>query len=471
MKRDLLEELRAGAQLNTREQLKMTVQLSVPAILAQLSTVIMEYIDASMVGRLGAEASAAIGLVSSSTWLLGGLCSAAGVGFSVQVAHRIGANKLKEARNIVRQGLASVLLFSCLLLGIGAGISSFLPIWMGGGESIRADASRYFLIYCLGLWAVELRFTAGGMLQASGNMRVPGILNIISCILNVVFNSLLIFPAREAEIFGNRILLPGAGLGVAGAALGTALSEVVCAGMLLYFLLIRSSMLRIRKGEKTIFHKEDLITAAKISIPVGAESVAMGSAYVMGTRIVSPLGNISLAANSFAVTAEGLCYMPGYGIAAAATTLVGQSIGAGRKQLTNRLSWMTVRFGMLVMTYTGILMYAFAPQMIGILTPDPEIRALGARMLRIEAFAEPMFAASIVCSGVFRGAGDTFVPSLMNFCSMWLVRLSMAAMLTPRLGLKGMWISMCIELWVRGSLFLIRLIRRPPGGKKPSAST
>ena len=467
MKKDLLENVRSGAKLSALEQLQLTVRLSIPAIMAQLSTVIMEYIDASMVGRLGADASAAIGLVSSSTWLLGGLCSAAAVGFSVQVAHRIGAGRMEEARNIVREGLIAVLLFSCLLMGIGAGISGLLPRWMGGGESIVNDASRYFLIYSLALWVVEIRFAAGGMLQASGNMKTPGILNMITCVLDVVFNSFLIFPAREIRIGGVKAMLPGAGLGVAGAALGTALSEVVCAALMLYFLLGRSPLLRIRKGEKTAFCREDLVSAAKISIPVGVESIAMGSAYVMGTRIVSPLGNISLAANSFAVTAEGLCYMPGYGIAAAATTLVGQSIGAGRRKLTNRLSWMTVRFGMLVMTFTGVLMYIFAPQMIGILTPDPEIRALGARMLRIEAFAEPMFAASIVASGVFRGAGDTFVPSLMNFFSMWLVRLSLAAVLTPRLGLKGMWLAMCIELWVRGGLFLLRLWRRPPGDGRP----
>ncbi len=462
MKQDYLKDLRNGAQLNTIQQLRLIVQLSIPAILAQLSTVIMEYIDASMVGRLGAEASAAIGLVSSSTWLLGGLMGAAGTGFSVQVAHRIGAKDEKGARSIVRQGLLSAFLFSLILLITGVSISGALPKWLGGTGAVREKASSYFLIYCLGLWALQFRHAAGGMLQASGNMKVPGILNIITCLLDVLFNFFLIFPAREFSAGKIRFMLPGAGLGVAGAALGTMLSEVVCAILMLYFLLFRSPMLRLRKGEKLVFRKQDIMTAVRISVPVGVESVVMGSAYVMGTRIVSPLGNISLAANSFAITAEGLCYMPGYGIAAAATTLIGQSIGARRTDLTRHLAWMTVCFGMIVMTCTGVLMYLFAPQMIGILTPDPEIRELAIRMLRIEAFAEPMFAASIVASGVFRGAGDTLVPSLMNFFSMWMVRLTMAAFLAPRMGLKGVWIAMCIELWIRGLLFLLRMGRKYP---------
>lgn len=194
-----------------------------------------------------------------------------------------------------------------------------------------------------------------------------------------------------------------------------------------------------------------------MALPVGFEQVIMSGAQILGTKIVSPLGSIAIAANSFSVTAESLCYMPGYGIGAAATTLIGQSIGAGREDLTRRLGWLTTGLGMAVMTGSGILLYVFAPWMIGILSPDPAIRELGAAVLRIEAFAEPMFAASIVASGVFRGAGDTLVPSCLNFLSMWAVRLPVSAFLAPRAGLRGVWFAMCLELCVRGILFLIRL--------------
>ena len=179
----------------------------------------------------------------------------------------------------------------------------------------------------------------------------------------------------------------------------------------------------------------------------------------MTTVIVAPLGVFAIAANSFAITAESLCYMPGYGIADAATTLVGQSIGAGRRKLTRSFARITVLMGMGIMGLMGVLMYLFAPQIIGLMTPVGEIRELGVMALRIEAFAEPMFAASIVAYGVFVGAADTLVPCLMNFFSIWAVRLSLAALLAPTLGLKGVWIAMCVELCFRGMIFLVRLKR------------
>ena len=195
----------------------------------------------------------------------------------------------------------------------------------------------------------------------------------------------------------------------------------------------------------------------RIALPIGSERMIMSTAYVMATRIVAPLGTIAIAANSFGVTAESLCYMPGYGIAAAATTLIGQSIGAKRDELTPRLGALTVALGMIIMTVSGSLMYAFAPLMIGVMSPDPQVIELGARVLRIEAFAEPLFAASIVAAGVFRGAGDTLMPSIFTFMSMWCVRLPLSALLAPKMGLVGVWIAMALDLSASGVLFLMRL--------------
>ena len=192
---------------------------------------------------------------------------------------------------------------------------------------------------------------------------------------------------------------------------------------------------------------------------MGLEHSVICCAQIMSTVIVAHLGIFSIAANSFAITAESLCYMPGYGIADAATTLVGQSIGARRRQLTRRFAYITVGMGMAIMGVMGVAMYLFAPQIIGIMTPVEEIRQLGEMALRIEAFAEPMFAAAIVAYGVFVGAGSTIVPSIMNFFSIWAVRLTLAAWLAPTMGLKGVWIAMCIELCFRGTIFLIRLFR------------
>lgn len=454
MQKELLLKLRNGDKLTLKDSIKLTIQISLPAIMSQISTIIMEYADASMVGRLGAHDSASIGLVSSSTWLIGGLLNAASLGFSVQLAHRIGAKDNKEARNIMKIGLLSTMLFSIVMLLIAISIAKWLPSWLGGNKAIIDHASLYFLIFACQLPFQQLNNVAGGMLQASGNMKTPSLLNILMCLLNILFNLLLIFPS------GTVGSLPGWNLGIAGAALGTAFSQAIISLIMLYWLLRRSELLKLRKGEKMHFSKDYFISAFRIALPVALEQIAQDGAQIVSTRIVAPLGTKAIAANSFSVTAESLCYMPGYGIGVAATTMIGQSIGAKREDLTYRLGWLVTILGMAVMSITGILMYIFAPFMLATLTPDPSIQMLGVRVLRIEAFAEPLFAASIVATGVLRGTGDTMIPSLFNLVSMWLVRLPLAALLSPQIGLVGVWSAMATELSVRGILFLWRLSKR-----------
>ena len=305
-----------------------------------------------------------------------------------------------------------------------------------------------------------MNFLAGGMLRCSGNMNAPSLAGVAMCVLDVILNFFLIFPSRTWSVAGISFTMPGAGLGVCGAALGTAAAEAVVAGILLWYLWTRSDKLRLT-GEQGNLRPQatTLKKAFRIGFPMGIEHIVICGAQIMTTVIVAPLGVFAIAANSFAITAESLCYMPGYGIADAATTLVGQSIGAKRWGLTRSFARITVFTGMAVMGLMGVLMYLFAPQIIGLMTPVEEIRQLGVMALRIEAFAEPMFAASIVAYGVFVGAADTLVPCMMNFFSIWAVRLSLAALLAPSLGLKGVWIAMCVELCFRGMIFLLRLKR------------
>lgn len=457
----LLALIREGRPMTLGQQIHLTVMLSVPAVVAQLSSIVMQYIDATMVGSLGAEEAAAIGLVSTTTWLFWGLCIASSTGFSVQVAHRIGAGDMQGARNVLRQAVTSTTLFSFALAAIGVAISGVLPEWLGGDVSIHHDASLYFLIFSLFLPALQLNFLAGGMLRCSGNMRIPSLLGVVMCVLDVIFNFFLIFPTRHAVVAGIDIFIPGAGLGVEGAALGTVAAETVVATIQMWYLCTHSSELKLTKEKGSFRPQVNILKKAlRIGLPMGLEHVVICGAQIMTTVIVAPLGVFAIAANSFAITAESLCYMPGYGISDAATTLVGQSVGAKRRRLTRSFAFITVFMGMIIMGLMGLLMYIFAPQIIGLMTPVEEIRSLGIMALRIEAFAEPMFAASIVAYGVFVGAANTLVPCLMNFFSIWAIRLSLAALLAPTMGLKGVWIAMCIELCFRGIIFLIRLFKR-----------
>lgn len=440
----LLEKVRGGAELSLRDRITLASILSYPAILAQLSTVLMQYIDASMVGHLGAAAGASIGLVSTCTWLLGGFCMACVSGFSVQVSHFVGAKKYAEGRAVVGQGLIAALLFSLVLGLIAFAISGPLPYWLGGTADIAPDAGDYFAIVSLFQPAMMLSWMAAMMLQASGNMKVPSILNVVMCIMDVGFNYLFIYVLD---------------LGVKGAALGTGVAEGITAILMLYFLLGRSPELKIRRGERFLRLPQGrhLSTALSISTPLFLQNIIMRGAYIASTVIVAPLGTIAIAANAFAVTAEGFCYMPGYGIGDAATTLVGQSLGAGRKDLAKRFAWITTLGGMLIMTVSAVFMFIFAPQLIRMMSPDPEVVDLGARMLRIVAFAETLYGASIVAEGACMGAGDTLIPSFISLGCMWVVRIIPAIFLVKIWGLAGFWIAMAVELNIRGIIFLLRI--------------
>lgn len=471
-----ISQIRNGDHLSLRQQIVLTAKLAVPAILAQISTILMQYIDASMVGRLGADQSASIGLMNSSLWFFWGVCSMITMGFSVQVAHRLGAREENEARNVLRQGITSCLLFGLGMAAIGAAIAPFLPGWLGGSDEINHGATVYFVTFIAALPILTMNYLGGGMLRCAGNMKVSGLLNAGMCVLDVMFNFFLIFPTRRISLFGADVTMPGAGLGVFGAALGTVLAECICAGVMMYFLCFRQKDLRITgEHSRGSFRprKDVLSKAAKISVPMTLEHIIFCGAQITITVIVAPLGVTAIAANAFAVTAESLCYMPGFGIGDAATTLTGQSYGAGRNDLVKRFCHLSVILGMAVMTVMAVVMYLAAPLMMDIMTPVESIAALGTEVLRIEAWAEPMYAASIVAYGAFVGVGDTMLPATMNFGSIWLVRIPLAALMAPSMGLRGVWIAMCIELCFRGLIFLWRMVSgkwlKP--GKKPSDDT
>ena len=454
-KTDLLAYIREGREMTQGEKLRLIVSLSIPSILAQISATVMFFIDASMVGHLGAKASAAIGLVETTCWLMGGLGAAANMGFSVQVAHAIGANDFERARRVLRQSLVCCLVWSVTITSLALLVSGRLPYWLGGAAEIAHDASLYFCIIGMAGIFFQMSGLAGSMLKCSGNMKIPSMLNICMCVMDVIFNYLFIYAL---------------GLGVTGAAIGTGLAELVTACLMMYFLLWRSDMLGIFKADdeqqapRLSHHdyrptSDVVVNAVKIGAPMGLQHLLMGGAQIVSTLIVAPLGTVAIAAHSLGITVESLCYMPGFGIAEAATTLVGQSFGAGKRMLTQQFARMSAGLGIAVMTFMGVLMWLFATELMAVMTPVEEIIAIGARCLRIEAFAEPLFAASIVINGVFIGAGDTLRPAIMSLASMWGVRLTLAALLATTYGLPGVWTAMAIELSFRGVIFLIRLMR------------
>ncbi len=424
-----------------KSEINQVWKLSLPAILTQITTIAMQYIDSAMVGALGANASASIGLVASTTWLFNGIPYAVAAGFSVQVAHSVGAKNTKHTKNIVKHGLITAILTSLLVCVLGLLISKPLPVLLGGNEAINNDATLYFITFASMLPFFQMNCLASSYLQCAGDMVTPSVLNAIMCVLDVIFNAIFI-PKYK----------------VLGAGIGTALACVVISIFMMFFCYIRNKELNILKSGKIIFNFNIIKSAFKIGTPVAVQEIAMCGAMVATTMIVAPLGAVCIAANSFAITAESLCYMPGYGIGNAATTLVGRSFGAGDLKTAKHYGNICTAMGGIFMGITGAVMMIACPLVFMLLTPVEEVRILATEVLRIGLLAEALFGVSIVAAGALRGTGDTFVPSIMNLGSIWIVRIGLALLLVKPLGLHGVWVAMATELCVRGLILLYRQI-------------
>ena len=437
----------AGREMTLRQKLRLTVLLAIPAIIAHISIIAMQMIDAAMLGHLSTIKASAVGLVSTTIWLYGGLTGAFAAGFSVQVAHRIGAGDNKGARSVIRQGLFSGLIFASLLGLTGIIIAPHLPHWLGAQEVICHDATRYFTIFSYGLPFVTINNVAAGCLRCSGNIKVPSILMVIMCCLDVFFNYVFIYRMD---------------MGTDGAALGTLVAYAIIVIFMVGYMTLKDKLLNFRQDDRLDFipKLKILKKTCRIGLPIGLERSIMCTAQITISSIIAPLGSIAIAANSFAINVESLCYMPGYGVAEASTTLVGQSKGASKRNLMHSFAWICMALGVGIRAIMGLIMWVFAPEMMSLITPDKAVIDLGSEVLRIEAWAEPGFAAAIVAMSVFVGAGKTLIPSLMNLGSIWIVRVSLTLLLAPTMGLRGVWIAMAIELCFRGIIFTARLCTR-----------
>jgi len=446
-------------QQNEEPRLKETVNavlyLAGPAILEQLMFTALQYVDTAMVGRLGAAATAAVGTTSSTIWLFNGLFAAASIGFSVQVAQFLGARRNEDARSVTAQSLHFTLLFGLLTGGVGVLLSFFLPQMLNAAPEVAPGAGWYFRIIALGMPFMLGNNMISAILRCAGDTHSPMVLNSMINVLNMILNFLLIYPTRTVEIFGVSVRMVGAGWGVKGAAAASSIATVIVFFLFLRILFHRAGPVQITKMDR--LKPECLRAAMRLGLPVAMERVSMCAAQILITGMISGIGTVAVAANHLAVTAESLSYSPVYGVASAATALVGQATGARKKNLAMRFAKITTYIGIAMMTVGGALLFIFARPLIALFTTDSEVIELGTTVLRIVAFAEPFFGAAIVGSGSLRGAGDSRSTFLICLGTMWGVRITLVLLLAKPLGLVGVWLAMAAELFARGVVFMIRM--------------
>lgn len=433
-----------------KERMKVLWHLSWPAIIEQVLGTMVSYVDAAMVGVLGQIGSAAVSINSPPIWLGQGILVGVGVGYSVQISNAVGAKDAQRVRKIIRQAFLAALICGLLACGIYEVLGGFLPRWLGAKPEVLPHAIHYIRIYCAAMPFNAMLIIFSAVLRCMGNTKTPLIFNTAANLANVVLNFFLIYPTRE----WHGITIPGAGWGVEGAAVATACS-IVCAG-------VPAAIFAFRQGEYATSLREGFAPdgmviqrALHLGLPSALERSVINLGQIAGTALVGhALTTAAMAANQIATTAEGLCYLPAYGIGYAAMALVGQSVGAGRKEDAKAYGDLTAMLGFVMCLVTGTVLFVFATPLAALFNTDAQVVTEAALSLRVVAYAEPFFALSIILTNALRGADDVQFPMVVGLVCMWLVRVPLACLfvLVLHWGLAGVWAAMAIDLICRGIL-------------------
>ncbi len=443
----------------SQSRLRTVWLLSWPAIMEQILSTMVSYVDAAMVGALGMTASAAVSVNAAPIWLIGGILSGVGTGYAVQVSHAVGAGQDDRAKAVIRQGVLAAVFCGVVSFALYRCVAWHLPMWLGAVEPVLGEARRYLRVYTYCLLFQGSATIFSGILRCMGNTKTPLVLNTAANVLNVIFNFFFIYPTRSASILGLDVTIPGAGMGVAGAALGTVLAWAFAGVFTAWAALHQGERFTIHRGESFRPSRAIISQAVRLGLPSAAERAMVNIGQVAMTGVVASIDTgVALAANNIATTAEGLCYLPAYGIASASTAMVGQSVGAQDRENARNYGVLSAKLGFFICIGTAICLFLFAHPLASLFNTDPAVVREAAKVLRIVSVAEPFFALSIIYTGALRGARDVKAPMFISLICMWGVRIPLAPVLVywAGLGLSGVWIAMSCDIILRGILCVWR---------------
>ena len=415
------------------QTLKTVGRLAWPTMLEQFMQTAVQYIDTLMVGSLGTLATAAVGCTVTVNWLIGTAVSALGVGFLAVISQALGAGDGKRAKAAAMQSLLTAVVTGAAFTALTLSLSGAIPRWMQADAAIRETASTYFFILYLPMAFRTAQIIFGVVLRAAGDTRTPMRVSVLENAVNVALNVLLIYPTRTVRLFSGSFVCPGAGLGVVGAAAASAVSFTL-GGVLITAAFLRHPAVSPR-GEPIRPNVPLLKDCLRIALPNMAQRFLTSLGYVVFASCINALGQTATAAHTVANTVESAFYVPGYGMQTAAATLTGNAVGAGDRQRLPALSKVFTWLEIGMMTLSGALLFAFAPDLVRLFSADESVIALGSTVLRMVALSEPFYGVSIVTEGMLQGAGKTGVPFVFNVVCMWGLRIGGTLICTRALGL------------------------------------
>ena len=401
---------------------KAIMWLAWPVLLEQILSTLVSFADTAMVGQLGIQATASVSISNSFVFLLNSVILALGTGLTTYVARTIGAQDYEGARAYIRHAFI-------LLGGVGLPIVSAtcllhrqIPRWMGAEPEILDAAAGYLLITSAFRIFIMAMMVLGSVFRGRGDTKTPLRVGFLVNVINIVGNYLLINPTHTVTLFNRSFTVPGAGWGVTGAAVSTGFSWFVGGSILAFLLFTKKDPSRISLQDSFKADPALIRRVVKLSLPAMLERASMSASGIVVTRSIAVLGTVALGANTVSLTAESFSYMPAFAFQMAITTLVGQSLGAGKPDLAERYVKYTSHIGIFTMTLAGLGLYIFAEPLCRIITPDAEAVALASRCLRIVSFIQPVQALTWILGGALRGAGDTRFPFYITTFGNWCIR-------------------------------------------------
>ncbi|MBQ3165383.1 MAG: MATE family efflux transporter [Lachnospiraceae bacterium] len=434
--------------------------LAWPTMLEQLMQTVVQYIDTAMVGSLGTQATAAVGATSTVNWLIGSTISAVSVGFLSYIARAFGAGEKEAAKRATAQAVLAVVIVGVVFTTITLSLSSAIPVWMQVDESIQTMASQYFFIIYMPMLFRTASIIFGTILRAAGDTKTPMKIGVLVNLTNVVLNFILIYETRKISLFGIIFTMPGAGLGVIGAAVASAIAFTV-GGICITIVLWRHPIVS-PKGQSFKPDMKILRPCFTVAFPNMLQRFGTSLGYVFFASMINSIGEVATAAHTIANTVESAFYIPGYGMQTAAATLAGNAYGAHDKKRMDDLAAMFIPIEIVLMIVSGGCLFIFAPDLMRIFSTSEEVIGLGTTVLRMVAVSEPFYGFSIIIEGMMQGVGKTKEPFVYNIIGMWMIRIVGTFICTQLLGLGLVvaWACMILHNLLLFVLFFICYLRK-----------
>lgn len=446
---------RTETELDSKTLRKNILELAIPATLEQILIMVVGVVSTIFVGRIGKEALSSVGLVNNLTNFILALFTALSTGSTVLVARLIGERNIKGARDAVRHSLMIAVIFSFLVTIICYVYADriFNLLFFQADTKVLDMASQYFRLILYSFPFLLVNAIVSGVLRGAGDTKTPMKVAYIVNILNIVLSFILIFGLNLSFITVKALGLVGAGLAVA-------VSRAV-GGVLILLALFKGKTITFDLREKFILNLNIIKRMFRVGIPAALEQFIMQGGFLLLQIIISGMGTVAIAVYQIGMSINSISFMPVWGFSMAATTLVGQNLGAARPDLAEEYVKRILKMGMVLICILGSINFIFSRELVSIYSRDLEIIRIGNFAIKILSLSLPFLCLVSVISSSLRGAGDIIYVTITTFIGIWGFRLTLVLLFNKlfALNIYGVWIAVCVDFAIRGLLYLARFKR------------